>query len=162
MEAKKQKRYKIAELQAAFFDGSVFFSRSSAFRAGCPGRADVIRAFLETDNLEGQCCYSVIIRAELQNHVDYVSESLIRLGYALNREEWPTWIKTVRIPGKPSAGSLRLLKEALEAMDDMVGALPMFMYESTQTKRLRNYVKCAGNLGEGWHTDKLSKPDCVG
>ncbi len=139
MEIIKYKRYRIEELRNVFFQSSVFFSRSSNFRAGCPGKADLVKAFLEEEEAEGQTQYSVIVRAELQKHMDYVGECLAGLGYALVDGQ-SVWTKSVRVLFKPGADALGVLKDTLKALDDVSNELPMCLYETCETKRLRNYI----------------------
>lgn len=136
----KYKQYRFEELGKTFFENPVFFSRSSNFRAGCPGRPDTVKALLEDGSTAGSTVYSVVIKAELQNHVDYVSENLTRLGYSLCDDRFPAWIKTVRVSCKQNLGSLMLLKNTLAVMDRLVSELPMCLYASAQTRRLRAYV----------------------
>lgn len=136
----KYKQYRFDELGKTFFDSPVFFSRSSNFRAGCPGRPDMVKALLENERSAGSTVYSVVIKAELQNHVDYVSESLTELGYTLCYDRFPVWMKTFRVSCKQNSGSLMLLKNTLAVMDGLVKELPMCLYATTQTRRLRAYV----------------------
>lgn len=136
----KYKQYPHDELQDTFFHDPVFFSRSSVFRAGCPGRADVVLAFLEEETIRSRRIYSVVIRAELQNQVEYVNSSLLRQGYNYNECEGSVWTKTVRILNKEGSDSLNILRDTLTALDDLVDRLPLYLYESIQVKRLRDYV----------------------
>lgn len=130
-------RYK--DLRETFFKDTVFYSRSSAFRAGCPGKADVVKVHLDENTESGSSTYSVFVRAELQNHVDYLRESLIKLGYTCD-EENQIWTKTVRVSYKKEFGSLQLLKDTVKVIDDLIGELPVYLYESSSAKRLRAYV----------------------
>jgi len=78
--------------------------------------------------------------ADLQNHVDYVSESLTELGDILCYDRFPVWMNTFRVSCKQNSGSLMLLKNTLAVMDRLVSELPMCLYASAQTRRLRAYV----------------------
>ncbi len=140
MEVIKYRQYRFEELREAFFQSPVFFSRSSNFRAGCPGRADVVQAFLVEETVDGLTAYSAMIIADLQNQMDYVNESLRRQGYDWNSGECPTWTKKIKISAERASGPLGLQRNILTALDDLVNRLPMCLYESRQTKRLRDYV----------------------
>lgn len=139
IEVLKYRQYRIDELREAFFQRSVFFSRSSNLRAGCPGKADIVQAFLTEEDVRGRTKYSVVVEAHLQSQVDYISESLAELGYTWIEGQF-FWSKSVRVEGKPGSDSLSLLIDSLKALDDLVSELPMCIYETRQTKRLRNYV----------------------
>lgn len=139
MKVIQYKEYPFEELRETFFANAIFYSRSSGFRAGCPGRADVVRVFLEEEAAAGTRSYNVLVRAEMQDHVDYLCSSLKRLDYVLSKER-QVWAKTVRVTGKQKFGSLQLLKNTLKAVDELVGELPVCLYEASPVKRLRAYV----------------------
>jgi len=137
----KYKRYRMAELQEAFFREPVFFSRSATFRARCPGRPDLVLVTFKREQSGWDCLYCVTIKVELQNQTDYVTEVLKMQGYTYDVTGCsPAWVKATNVVARSGDSPLQLLRKTVATLDNLVPRLPFCKYETHHAKRLSDYV----------------------
>lgn len=137
----KYKRYRMEELQEAFFREPVFYSRSASFRARCPGLPDLVLVTFNREQSDWGCVYRLTIKAELQNQTDYVTEVLKMQGYTYHIAGGSSaWVKSTSVSARSSDRPLQLLRKIVSSLDNLLSRLPFCMYESQSSKRLRDYV----------------------
>lgn len=133
----RYRQYRCGELQR-FFGNAVYFSRSSHFRARCPGRPDVIKTAYENE-----ACGTAkggLIRVILELDKCRASRATTRnQGQRLQINNPPPSGYKLRVrEGQPT---VKIIHEVQAIIDGILAGLPIAMYATALARQVRNYTE---------------------
>lgn len=135
------RRYDVSELGGAFFASPLFYTRSAQLRARCPGRPDTVSVFFEEWPGSGRVQRAVKVVADVQHHTDLLNEVLGYKGFTwIGDETGGRWRKMMVVPAGEGRRALEVLTKVRSGIDQLVNALPVCLYETRQSRRLREYL----------------------
>ncbi len=143
----RYRHYGCGELQR-FFGDTVFYSRSSHFRANCPGRPDVIRTAYQNEYCGSERGGLIRITLELdkcRNSTATAKHQGLRLH--INKPQPAAYKLRVR-EGRPTAD---IILEARKIMDSILANLPIVMYATALARQVRNYADFMSSSHEKKH-----------
>ncbi len=133
----RYRHYGCGELQR-FFGDTVFYSRSSRFRANCPGRPDVLRTFYETEADSHAKGGLIRIILEIDKCGDFTAASRNQRLKLWRRNLHPSGYRLRIGEGQPTAD---VVAEVQAIMAGILSGLPLEMYATAHARQVRNYLE---------------------
>ncbi|MDR7867768.1 MAG: hypothetical protein RIN56_13220 [Sporomusaceae bacterium] len=129
----RYRQYGCDELRR-FFGDTAFYSRSSHFRANCPGRPDALRTSYETES--GNDVKGGRIRVILQlEHCGRITSR--NQGMIMRGAKFPPSAYNYRVrEGQPTS---ILVNEVQKALHGILDGLPIVMYATAHARQVFNY-----------------------
>lgn len=133
----RYRHYGCGELQR-FFGDTVFYSRSSRFRANCPGRPDVLRTSYESESDSHAKGGLISVVLEIDKCGDFTAASRNQRLKLWRRNLHPSGYQLRVGEGQPAAG---VVAEVQAIMDGILSGLPLEMYATAHARQVRNYLE---------------------
>lgn len=131
----RYRQYGCDELQR-LFDDTVFYSRSSRFRANCPGRPDVLRTSYETDSGSHGKGGRIRVILQLENcgnsTMTYWNQGMIMRSVKSHSSAYQ-----YRVRERQTTSIV--VTEVQKILDNILDGLPIVMYATAHARQVFNY-----------------------